>query len=132
MRSRKARTQLRQQIKTHGGDKRQSQPPHLARRRGARLGRQRLRARQQVAHLRQQCRARGRERTLRLVRSNRRTPSRRLQSGDGLGQRRLGHVQAQGGAAKVQFFGHGHELAPQAAIRSGLHAMASFICRSTY
>ena len=37
-----------------------------------------------------------------------------LQSGDGLGERRLGHVQAQRGAAKVQLFGQGDELAPQA------------------
>ncbi|HBI70076.1 MAG TPA: hypothetical protein DDZ22_14005, partial [Massilia sp.] len=30
---------------------------------------------------------------------------------DGLRQRRLGHVQALGGAAEMQFFGHGNEIA---------------------
>ncbi len=34
--------------------------------------------------------------------------------GNRLSQGRLGHVQANGGAAKVQIFSHGQELAPQA------------------
>jgi hypothetical protein len=34
-----------------------------------------------------------------------------LQRGDGLRQRRLGHVQARGGAAEMLFFGDGGEVA---------------------
>ena len=39
--------------------------------------------------------------------------------------RRLRHVQARGGAAEVQFFGHGDELAPGAQVDQ-----ASFICQA--
>ena len=36
----------------------------------------------------------------------------KLQALDRLGQRRLGHVQARGGTAEVQFFGQRDKLAP--------------------
>ncbi len=87
--------------------------------------RQRLGARQQLAHLGQQRLAGRRERHAAPGAVEQHHAQRLLELGDGLGDRRLRHVQPQRGAAEVQFLGHGHELAPGPQVDQGFIHMPS-------
>ena len=102
----------RQLLEADGGDEGQAHAADLPGRRRACPRRQRLGAREQVAHVRQQ-RLAGRRQchpTLRAVEQPHLQHP--LQLGDGLRHGWLGQVQPPGRAAEVQFLGDGDELAP--------------------
>ncbi len=97
----------------HAGDEGQPKPPGQAGSSGLGHLRQGIRRSQQAAHCRQQRQAGRGERHAAPGAGEQRHAQLPLQSLDGLRQRRLGHVQAGGGAAEVQLVGQRDELAPQ-------------------
>ncbi len=84
-----------------------------------------LRAGQQLAHVGQQGFAGRRERHAPARPVEQRHAQCLLELGNGLRDGRLGHVQALGGAAEMQLFGHGHELAPGTQVDQGFLHMPS-------
>ena len=77
---------------------------------------QRRRVGQQDAHVGQPLRADRGQRDAALGADEQGLADLVLQRADGLAQRRLGHVQAFGGAAEMQLLGHGDELAKMAQV----------------
>jgi len=91
------------------------------------MGWQRLRARQQVAHGRQQGASSRRKLHAALGAIEKAYTQRRLKPGNGLGQRGLGHVNALRRAAKVKFLGDSEELAPLSQFDTGFVTRLSHI-----
>jgi len=102
------------------GDEGQAQLPRQARRRRAHRRRERVGAVQQLARQRQQGLAGGAQRDAALRALEQARAQRRLQALDGLGQRRLRHRQARGGAAEVALLGEDGELAQLPQVERGV------------